>query len=111
MYSRTGTHIVVYLVLIFMNFVKRRGTEVRDGDAAACIQREEEHQASSPMVQFLCVQLPLIKRDPGQVDFTPVHTNVHRTQAFTNCMLMQINGCSHVWSHTCTGIKYRHKSK
>lgn len=58
-----------------MWFVEWCGTEVRDGDATACVHCKQEDQASSPLVQGVCAQLPLIDRDPGQVNFTPVQTN------------------------------------
>lgn len=76
-YSSTGTDIVFQLVLLFTGFVKRCSTEVRDGDTAACAQCKQEDQASSPLVQREYVPMALIKSDPGQVNFTPVHTNTH----------------------------------
>ena len=87
--SISSTDVVVQLVLLLMRFVERCGTEVRDGDSAACVECEQEDQASSPLDQGVCEQLPLIERDPGQVDFTPVHTNTH-IERLSNCMFMQV---------------------
>lgn len=48
-----------------MMLIERRGAEVGDGDACVWVQREQEDQASSPRLQGVCEQLPLIDRDPG----------------------------------------------
>lgn len=102
-YSSAGTDIAVQLVLLFMRFVERCGTEVRDGDATARVQCEQEDQASSPLVQGVCEQLPLIERDLGQVDVTPAHTNT--------CTGLHIH-ITHAWSHVHNSMRtYRHKSK
>lgn len=80
-YRCLDTDIVVQLVLSLKRLVKRRGTKVRDRDAAACVQLHQENQASSPVVQRVREQLPLIDRDLGQVDFTPAHTEHTHTQS------------------------------
>lgn len=60
-----------------MMLVERCGAEVGDGDAAACVHHKQEDQVPPPRGQDVCEQLPLIDRDPGQVNFTPVHMQTH----------------------------------
>lgn len=60
-----GTDIVLQLAPSFMRLIERRGADVGDGDACVWVQCEQEDQASSPRLQGVCEQLPLIDRDPG----------------------------------------------
>lgn len=83
----TDTDIVVQLGPSFMRFIKRCGTEIRNGDAAACGQGDQEDQASFPLAQSVCEQLPTIERDLGKVHFTPVLTNTQRVSCMQKCKL------------------------
>lgn len=80
--QNTDTDVVVQLDLTFMNFIEWRGAVIRDGDATACGQCDQEDQASSPVAQGVCEQLPTINTQLGKIHFTPVHTNPHRAVSF-----------------------------
>lgn len=71
-----STDIILQLVVSFVRFVEWRSQEVGDGDAWTRIQRQQEDQPSSARLQSVCEQLPLIDRDPGEVNFTPGHTQI-----------------------------------
>lgn len=77
----TDTDIVLQLVLPFLRLVERRSAEVGDGDACAGVQCQQENQPSSARLQTVCKQLPSTDRDPGEVNFTPAHTQTIRIQA------------------------------
>lgn len=66
-----------------MRLLERRSAQVADGDACARVQRQQEDEPSSARLQSVSEQLPLIYRDPGEVNLTPGHTQIIKIQRKT----------------------------